>query len=166
MTLKILLCWKFSSEKIDLSSMAVTDLQKYLKKLCQGAHCLHTVMIFCSALFNNTTCILLHFSTTRIICLKFFRDSEYSGKSYPRFEQKEEVMMTMDFMANGHWLWFASDQPSVSHSSVVSSVSQADEVTGKGSSPSSNSDASQKTLSTPGDVSLALILQAIQDSRN
>ena len=70
--------------------------------------------------------------------------------------------MTLDFVANGRWLWFVTEQPSVSQSSVVSSVSQADEVTGNDSSASNDSYASQRTLSTPGDISLASILQAME----
>ena len=70
--------------------------------------------------------------------------------------------MTLDFVANGRWLWFVPEQPSVSQSSEVTSVSQVDEVKSTGASTTNDSDASQKSLSTPGDISLASILQAMQ----
>ena len=70
--------------------------------------------------------------------------------------------MTLDFVANRLWLWFIPEQPSVSQSSDDTSVSQADEVKSNGASATNDSDASQKTLSTPGDISLASILQAME----
>ena len=135
-------------DKIDLSSVAVTDLRKSFENLCQGSTLPPYNYDFPD--FQRDL-HFSHFSFTRIDGLKFFRESEYSGKSCPRFEQKE-VTMTLDFVANGRWLWFVPEQPSVSQSSVVSSVSQADEVTGSGSSTSNDSDASHKTLSTPSDI--------------
>ena len=45
-------------DKIDLSSVAVTELQKCLEK-SGGAYGLHTVMIFQSTLFSNVTCIFV-----------------------------------------------------------------------------------------------------------
>ena len=152
-------------DKIDLSSVAVTDLRKSLETLCQGSTLPPYNYDFPERFVQQRDLHFSHFSTTRIDGLKFFRESEYSGKSCPRFEQKE-VTMTLDFVTNGRWLWFVPEQPSVSQSSVVSSVSQADEVTGSGSSASNDSDASEKTLSTSNNISLASIMQAIQDSRN
>ena len=167
--------WKFcfvenfpmasEDNKIDLSSMAVADLRRSLEKLCQGSPSPPYNHDFPERFVQQCNLPFLHFSITRIDGLKIFCESKYSGKSCPRFEQKK-VIMTLDFLADGHWLWFAPDQPSVSQSSVVSSVCQADEVTGSDSSTSNDSDASQKTLSTPGDISLGSILRAIQDSRD
>ena len=148
-------------DKIDLSSVAVTDLRKSLETLCQGSTLPPYNYDFPERFVQQRDLHFSHFSITRIDGVKFFRESEYSGKSCPRFEQKE-VTMTLDFVANGRWLWFAPEQPSVSQSSVVSSVSQAEEVQSNGASATNDSDASQKTLSTPGDISLASILQAMQ----
>ena len=148
-------------DKIDLSSVAVTDLRKSLETLCQGSTLPPYNYDFPERFVQQRDLHFSHFSTTRIDGLKFFRESEYSGKSCPRFEQKE-VTMTLDFVTNGRWLWFVPEQPSVSQSSVVSSVSQAEEVQSNGASATNDSDASQITLSTPGDISLASILQAMQ----
>ena len=131
MTLKILLCWSFpmasEDDKIDLSSVAVTDLRKSVENLCQGSTLPPYNYDFPECFVQHRDLHFSHFSITRIDGLKFFCESEYSGKSCPRFEQKE-VTMTFDFVATGRWLWFAPEQPSVSESSVVSSVSQADQV--------------------------------------
>ena len=148
-------------DKIDLSSVAVTDLRKSLEKLCQGSTLLPYNYDFPERIVQQRDLHFSHFSIPRTDGLKFFRESEYSRKYCPRFEQKE-VTMTLDFVANGRWLWFAPEQPSVSQSSAVSSVSKADKVTGSGSSATNDSDTSQKAVSTPGDISLASILQAMQ----
>ena len=148
-------------DKIDLSSVAVTDLRKSLETLCQGSTLPPYNYDFPERFVQQRDLHFSHFSIPRIDGLKFFRESEYSGKSCPRFEQKE-VTMTLNFVANGRWLWFAPEQPSVSQSSDVTSVSQTDEVKSNGASTTNDSDASQKSLSTPGDISLASILQAMQ----
>ena len=148
-------------DKIDLSSVAVIDLRKSLEKLCQGSTLLPYNFDFPERFVQQPDLHFSHFSITRIDGLKFFRESEYSGNSWPRFEQKE-VTMILALVANGRWLWFVPEQPSVSQSSDVTSVSQADEVKSNGASTTNDSDASQKYLSTPGDISLASILQAMQ----
>ena len=163
--------WKFSrvenfpmaseDDKIDLSSVAVTDLRKSLETLCQGSALPPYNYDFPERFVQQRVLHFAHFSFTRIDGLNFFRESEYSGKSCPRFEKKE-VTVTLDFVVNGRWLWFVPGQPSVSQSSDVTSVSQVDEVKSNGASTTNDSDASQKSLSTPGDISLASILQAMQ----
>ena len=144
-------------DKIDLSSVAVTDLRKSLETLCQGSTLLPYNYDFPERFGQQRDLHFAHFSITRIDGLRFFRQSEYLGKSCPRFEQKE-VTMTLDFVTNGRWLWFVPEQHSVSQSSDVTSVSQADEVKSNGASTTNDSDASQKTVSTPVDISLASIL--------
>ena len=148
-------------DKIDLSSVAVTDLRKSLETLCEGSTLPPCNYDIPERFVQQRDLPFSYFSITRIDGLKFFSESEYSGKSCPRFEQKD-VTMTLDFVANGRWLWFVPEQPSVSQSSDVTSVSQADEVKSNGASTTNDSDASQKSLSTPGDISLASILQAMQ----
>ena len=112
-----------NDDKIDLLSVAVTDLRKSLEKLCQGSTFPPYNYGFPEHFVQQRDLHFSHFYITRIDGLKFFRESEYSGKSCPRFEQKEVTNFATSIQRQLTSLDARIDNLAFDHNQLVSNVS-------------------------------------------